>query len=93
MTEYETISLMLTYASEVTFRFQIFMAASVAMIVAGYMAGEKLNIYLKGFVITLYTGYGLVQFMLIDGWMRRASKGVATLVEITKDQAEILPLS
>ncbi len=92
MTEAEIYNIVMSYAGNIASHFELQIAATLAMIVAIYAVGDKLNIVLRALISITFGSFILSMVNIINRVRMRIDEARDSLTIITSDQIEKLPL-
>ncbi|MBT5074992.1 MAG: hypothetical protein HOJ34_06160 [Kordiimonadaceae bacterium] len=93
MSEAELYAIMLSYGDQAISRFEFYMSGTIAMIIAIFFTGDKLNIYLRAMIMTIYGMFCYSQFTVINGLNSRIDQIINSIGIITQNQLEKLPVT
>lgn len=93
MTEYELFDILLNYASLYENRLEFFISATVAMVVATFISAGKLNIFLRSFVIIIYTAFCISQYQAMSNIAFKANQIVKSIDLVSNHNNLNLPIT
>lgn len=93
MTEADLYSILLSFAELYTSTFEFFIAGTLAMVVAIFIYGAKLNLYLRTFSILVYSGFCLSTYQIMSVHSLRMNEVIKSISVVTSIQLERLPVT
>ena len=93
MNEADLFNITYNYADLINGRYDFYISATVAMIVASFVSGNKLNIYMRSLVILFYSGFCYSTYWSISGFTERVRYAIETMEQITQDQETRLAIT
>ncbi|MDG1857931.1 MAG: hypothetical protein P8I94_02435, partial [Emcibacteraceae bacterium] len=81
------------YADLLSTNLQIFIGATIAVIVAVFATRDSLNVYLRSIVIAIYSALSLNQYLNIIAYNFRIDQAIETMEVITAGQTTKLPIT
>ncbi|MDG1707368.1 MAG: hypothetical protein P8H03_01330 [Emcibacteraceae bacterium] len=93
MTEADIYNIIYNYADLLSTNLQIFIGATIAVIVAVFATRDSLNVYLRSIVIAIYSALSLNQYLNIIAYNFRIDQAIETMEVITAGQTTKLPIT
>lgn len=93
MTEADLYNILMNYAEQLVSVNEFFIGGTIAMVVAIFIGGEGLNIYIRAALVVIYTAFSFTQFQVSLAIAERLGAIVESISLVTADQVEHLPVT